>query len=75
MAERTTFIEIIFQILFTFNRIAFVSNRWIYEVLGTQWTHPREPASIPQTHHRRVHTSFIQPAAAGLHQGRGFSFP
>ena len=75
MVKWTTFIEIIFQILFTFNRIPFVGNYEIYELFGTKWTHPREPASAPQTHHRRVYTSLIQTDAAELHQGRGCSLP
>lgn len=75
MAKWTTFIEIIFQILFTFNRISFVGNYEIYELLGTKWTHPREPAPAPQTHHRRAYTSLIQTDAAELHRGRGCSLP
>lgn len=75
MTKGTTFIEIIFQILFAFNRISFVSNYWIYELFGTKWTHPRELASVPQTHRRQGHTSFIHSDAAELCRGRRFSPP
>lgn len=75
MTKGTTFIEIIFQILFAFNRISFVSNYWIYELFGTKWTHPRELASVPQTHRRQRHTSFIHSDAAELYRGRRFSLP
>ena len=61
MVRVRTFMEIIFQILFTCNRIAFVSNYQIYELLWnkieTPWGGSLSTINILQMHIYIIHSS------------------